>query len=241
MASALMGEFLGTLFLVVLGCGVVANTLLTQSKGENAGWFGITAGWGMAVMVAVFVAQSAGSVQADINPAVTLAKFLLGIYSVEQMLWIQGMQVVGAFCGAALVWIIYGPHWAATVCPSKKLAVFATSPAIRSPWSNLLSEVLITTCLILGVGALFGSATGGAPVTGLGPYLVGMLVWGLGLSLGGPTGYPMNPARDLGPRLAHALLPISGKGSSDWGYAWVPIVGPLLGGALGAYLWKMVF
>ncbi len=239
--SAYIGEFLGTFFLIVLGVGVVANVLLTHSKGENAGWLSITFGWAIAVIMGVFVAQSTGSVQADINPAVSFAKYWLGIYTLPVFLKTVLVQTAGAFCGAVMVWLVYFLHWKETTCPVKKLSVYATSPAIRHLPSNLFTEIICTFILVLGVAAIFGEATAGQPVIGLGPYLVGMLVLGLGLSLGGPTGYAVNPARDFGPRLAHAVLPIPGKGASDWSYAWVPVVGPLIGGTLGAFMWKAFF
>ncbi|MBI2603025.1 MAG: aquaporin family protein [Deltaproteobacteria bacterium] len=241
MLASYFGEFLGTMILVVLGVGVVANVLLSKSKGENAGWMAITTGWAIAVIVAVFVAQSAGSPQADINPAVTLAKYMLGgIYSSNEVAWTILAEFTGAFVGAVIVWLAYLPHWGATSSAEKKSSVFMTSPAIRHFPSNLVAEIIGTVVLILGVGAIFGQATRGAPVPGLGPYLVGVLVWGIGLSLGGPTGYAINPARDLGPRIAHAILPIAGKGGSDWSYAWIPVLGPLLGGLIGAVLWRLL-
>lgn len=237
MHQPLIGEFLGTAFLIVFGGGVVANVLLQHSKGKDAGWLTIATGWFVAVVIAVFVAQSTGSQQADINPAVTLAKTLLGHYNLSQMLTTMLAQCLGAFVGGVIVWLAYYPHWRETKDQAAKLAVFSTSPAIRSYPSNVLSEAIGTFVLVLGVGAIFGHATSGHPVTGFGPYLVGVLVWGIGLSLGGATGYAINPARDLGPRLAHSLLPIHGKGSSDWAYAWVPVIGPLLGAGVAALAW----
>lgn len=233
------GELLGTLCLILLGGGVVANVLLTQSKGSNGGWITIATGWFVAVVIGVFVAQAAGAPNADINPAVSFAKYLLGFYSIPSLLVIICAQLIGAFIGASLVWLAYLPHWRVTQDPMKKLLVFSTAPAIRHYPSNLLCEVIATALLVFGIGAIFGKAVVSHPASGLGPYLVGVLVWGIGLSLGGPTGYAINPARDLGPRLAHALLPIAGKGSSDWRYAWVPIIGPLLGAAIGALLWRL--
>lgn len=238
----LLGEFLGTMFLIILGDGVVANVLLKKSKGENAGWIVITTGWAMAVMVGVFVSISAGAPQADINPAVTIGKWLvLGVYTPVQAIATMLIQVIGAFFGAIFVWLIYFSHWAPTEDAGLKLAVFSTGPAIRNPVWNSVTEILGTMVLLIGVGAIFSGATGGAPASGLGPYLVGMLVWGIGLSLGGPTGYAINPARDLGPRIAHQLLPIPGKGGSDWGYGWIPAIMPLIGGVLGALVWSLVF
>lgn len=241
MTSIFIGELLGTMMLIVLGGGCVANVILKQSKGEHSGWIVITTGWFVAVVIGVFVAQSAGSANADINPAVSFAKFLLGLYSISQMFLMMLAQLLGAFIGAVLVWLSYLPHWALTEDKSIKLMVFSTVPAVRAYPANLLCEVMASLVLIIGVAAVFGKATLGHPVTGMGPYLVGVLVWGIGLSLGGPTGYAINPARDLGPRIAHAILPIAGKGGSDWQYAWVPIVGPLLGGAIGAIIWHFFF
>ena len=237
----LIGECLGTAFLIIFGGGVVANVVLQQSKGHNAGWMTITTGWFIAVVIGVFVAQSTGSSQADINPAVTVAKTLLGHYNLTQMLLTITSQCVGAFIGAIIVWLAYYPHWRVTEDKTAKLAVFSTVPAIRSYPSNIVAEIMGTFVLVIGVGAIFGHATLGQPVSGFGPYLVGLLVWGIGLSLGGATGYAINPARDLGPRIAHSLLPISGKGTSDWSYAWVPIVGPLVGAAAAAWAWRMIF
>ncbi len=238
----LLGEFLGTMFLIILGDGVVANVLLKKSKGENAGWIVITTGWAFAVMVGVFVSISAGAPQADINPAVTIGKWLiLGVYTVPQALATMAVQVVGAFVGGVIVWLAYFKHWGETEDAGLKLAVFSTGPAIRDTVWNSVTEVIGTMVLLIGVGAIFSGATGGSPASGLGPFLVGALVWGIGLSLGGPTGYAINPARDLGPRIAHQLLPIPGKGDSDWGYGWIPVVMPLIGGVLGALVWNLVF
>ena len=238
----LAGEFLGTMFLIILGDGVVANVLLKKSKGENSGWIVIATGWAMAVMVGVFVAISAGAPQADINPAVTIGKWLiLGVYTLPQALATMVAQVIGAFFGGIIVWLAYFNHWGETEDAGLKLAVFSTGPAIRNTVWNSVTEIIGTMVLLIGVGAIFSSATGGAPASGLGPYLVGMLVWGIGLSLGGPTGYAINPARDLGPRIAHQILPIPGKGDSDWGYGWIPVVAPLIGGVLGALVWSIFF
>ena len=240
--TELRGEYLGTTVLILMGLGVCANNLLTKSKGENAGWVSITTGWAISVILGVFVAKSAGAPQGDINPAVTFAKYLLGgIYTLPEALKIMAAQCAGAFTGAIIVWMAYLPHWKITKDPSKKLAVFSTSPALFHPPSNLLSEIIGTAVLVIGVGAIFGNATAGDPLVAMGPYLVGMLVWGIGLSLGGSTGYAINPARDFMPRLAHALLPIPNKGGSNWRYSWIPVLGPFAGGALGAIIWKSVF
>lgn len=240
--TPIIGEFLGTLFLILLGGGVVANVLLARSKGQQGGWITITAGWGIAVMVGVFVAQSFGSPNADLNPAISLARHIAtGSYTIPQMFALQLSQVCGAFLGAVIVWLAYLPHWRVTEDPFIKLLVFSTQPAIRNYPCNLLNEIIGTAVLVIGVAAIFGPATkNGMVPLGVGPYLVGMLVWGIGLSLGGPTGYAINPARDLGPRIAHAILPLGEKGPSDWSYALVPIIGPLLGAIIGAIFWKML-
>lgn len=241
MPTPFLGEYLGTLILIILGGGVCANVLLEKSKGANSGWIVITTGWFVAVVMAVFVARSAGSANADVNPCVSLAKFYLGVYTLHQLWSMWLAQLLGAFCGAVVVWLAYLPHWKATQNQLNKLCIFCTSPAIRHYPSNLLNEIIGSIILVFGVGAIFGKATMYHTASGLGPYLVGVLVWGIGLSLGGPTGYAINPARDLGPRIAHAVLPIAGKGSSDWHYAWVPIIGPLIGGLIGGVLWKIIF
>jgi len=228
MGNPFLGEFIGTMILIILGDGVVANVLLKRSKAEGAGWMVITAGWAFGVVMGVFAAQALGAPQADINPAVTLAKTLNGIYDPGSALLTMLAQLAGAFTGGALVWLYYLPHWEVTDDQGAKLAVFCTGPAIRRPAANFFCEVMGTVLLIFMVFAIFSKSTG-TLAPGLGPYLVGMLVWGIGLSLGGTTGYAINPARDLGPRIAHAVLPIAGKGSSDWGYSWIPVAGPLLG------------
>jgi glycerol uptake facilitator protein len=217
--------------------------LLKHSKAENAGWMVITAGWGFAVMSGVFVAQATGSPGAAINPAVTVAVMVQGnLGPVDGAIQIAG-QFIGAFIGAVLVWLHYLPHWGATDDPGLKLATFSTAPAIRNTGTNIISEIIGTFVLVFVVFAIFGvGLTGVVPEQidafslsqNLYPYLVGVLVWGIGLSLGGPTGYAINPARDLGPRIAHAVLPIPGKGGSDWGYSWIPVVGPIIGASIAA-------
>jgi glycerol uptake facilitator protein len=241
MIEAFRGEFIGTMTLIVFGNGVVASTLLKKSKGETGGWLAITTGWFIAVMMGVFAAQSAGSINADINPAITLAKYYLHQYSLDTTLHFIAAQCAGAFIGAIIVWLSYLPHWAVTKDAALKRMSFCTAPAIRHYLYNLICEIIGTIVLVMGIAALFGKATLNGPASGLGPYLVGVLVWGIGLSLGGPTGYAINPARDFGPRLAHAILPLGNKQGSDWSYAWVPILGPCLGGALGAYLSGICF
>jgi glycerol uptake facilitator protein len=234
-------EVIGTALLILLGNGVVAAVLLHSSKAENSGWIVITFGWGMAVMVAVYaVGQYDG---AQLNPAVTLAFAIKGL-SHGGIAWstvparIAG-EFVGAFIGATLVWAAYYVHWAPTEDAGAKLACFSTGPAIRNPAANFVTEVIGTFVLVFGVMGIVGNTFGStaAPVD-LAPLLIGLLVFAIGLSLGGPTGYAINPARDLGPRIMHAILPIPGKGSSDWSYAWIPVVAPLVGGAIaaGAYI-----
>jgi glycerol uptake facilitator protein len=240
MTSPWLGEFLGTFVLVLLGDGVVAGVLLKRSKGENAGWFAITTGWALAVMCGVFVAIACGSKDAHLNPAVTLG-FAVRTGSYAKFAPYLGAQMLGAFLGAICVWLHYLPHWKETADTALKRGCFCTIPAIRSFVPNMISEIIGTFVLVFVVGAIFSknvAATG--PAAGLGAYLVGSLVWGIGLSLGGTTGYAINPARDLGPRIAHALLPIPGKGTSDWSYATVPIVGPLIGGAIAGVLLRVL-
>ena len=232
--SILAGEFLGSVCLILMGGGVVAGVLLTQSKAENSGWIVITAGWGFGVMTGVFVAIAAGSPQADINPAVTLAKYCLGIHqSLTFMLAIWLAQIAGCFVGAVLVWLVYLAHWHGTRNTHFKLMVFSTYPAIRHKGANFITEMIATTLLIVIVGALITYNKYHHFANGELPYIFGFSVWGIGLSLGGPTGYAINPARDLGPRLAHTFLPIAGKGKSDWAYAPVPFFAPLVGALLG--------
>ncbi len=236
MQTKIIGEFMGTLILILLGNGVVAGTLLKKSKGEAAGWGVITIGWGLAVMCGVLTSVACGSVDAHLNPAVTVA-FAVSSGDYSKILYYIPAQMAGAICGAILVWIYYFPHWEVTPEQDLKLACFSTGPAIRRPGANIISEAIGTFVLIVVIAAITSKAVGnlspsGALSSGFGPYLVGMLVWSIGLSLGGTTGYAINPARDLGPRIAHAVLPISGKGGSDWGYALVPVIGPLVGGAL---------
>lgn len=235
-------EVIGTAILILFGDGVVAGVLLNHSKSQNGGWIVITMGWGLAVAVAVYaVAQFSG---AHINPAVTIALAVSdnGVEWGDVPIYIAG-QFVGAFIGAALVWAAYLPHWAETEDPGLKLAVFSTGPAIRRTGPNIVCEVIGTAILLIGVLALgYTDSPGAASATaGLTPLLVGLLVVAIGLSLGGPTGYAINPARDLGPRVAHAVLPIAGKGDSDWGYSWIPVVAPIVGGIVGALLFNALW
>jgi glycerol uptake facilitator protein len=237
MHSVWFGEFMGTLVLVLLGNGVNAGVTLRKSYAADAGWLAIASGWALAVLCGVLVAQAFGSPGANLNPAITLAAAVIsGNYT--QVLWLWSAQLLGAMAGAALMALHYAPHWKLTPGPADKLGVFCTNASVRSPLSNLISEALGTAVLV--VGAIFSrgvSATG--PAAGLGPWLVASLVWGIGLSLGGTTGYAINPARDLGPRLVHWLLPIPGKGGSNWRYAPIPIVGDLAGAVLAGVLLRL--
>jgi len=236
MTSPLLGEFLGTMILILLGDGAVAAVLLKRSKAEGGGWIVITAGWAFAVMAGVFTAIACGSSDAHLNPAVTIG-FAVRDSDFAKFMPYLAAQLLGAIAGAALVWLHYLSHWKETPDVAAKLGCFCTGPAIRSFLPNLLSEIIATFVLVFVVGAIFSkNVAAGGPGAGLGPYLVGSLVWGIGLSLGGPTGYAINPARDLGPRIAHAILPIAGKGASDWRYAPIPVIGPLLGGIVAGLL-----
>lgn len=236
MTSPILGEFMGTLILILLGDGVVAGVLLKKSKAEASGWIVITAGWALAVMAGVFVAIACGSKDAHINPAVTLG-FAISTGDYSKLASYLPAQLLGALAGAILVWLHYLPHWRETDDPSRKLAVFCTAPAIRHVAANLISEIIGTFVLVFVVGAIFSKAIAKEGIgPGIGPYLVACLVWGIGMSLGGTTGYAINPARDLGPRIAHAVLPIPGKRDSDWGYASIPIIGPIVGGGLAGIL-----
>ena len=240
MVTKCFGEFMGTLVLILLGNGVVANVLLKRSKAEGAGWMVITSGWAFAVMAGVFTAIAFGSGDAHLNPAVTMG-FAVTSGQFTKFVPYLIAQMAGAFLGAILVWVHFLPHWKETKEQDLKLACFCTVPAIRNFAANLFSEVLGTAVLVLVVGAIFSKAVAASgPASGLGPYLVAALVWGIGLSLGGTTGYAINPARDFGPRLAHAILPIAGKGRSDWGYAIVPVLGPLIGGGLAGMLLREI-
>jgi len=235
-------ELIGTALLILLGDGVVANVLLNKSKGQNAGWIVIATGWGLAVALAVYTVNSFSG--AHLNPAVTLGMATIGKTPWAEVPVYVAAQFLGAYLGAALVWLAYLPHWRETTDTGAKLGVFCTAPAIRRPVANLVTEIIGTFVLVLGVLAILTPKNlqpeHGFDM-GLGPMLVGLLVFSIGVSLGGPTGYAINPARDLGPRLAHALLPIAGKGGSDWGYAWVPVAGPLIGGVLGALCYKALW
>jgi glycerol uptake facilitator protein len=234
MSAAVIGEFVGTMILVLLGNGVVGGVLLKGTKSENAGWLAITTGWALAVFAGVAVSISIGDGDAHLNPAFTVASVMMTGHAERLWTYIPA-QVAGGIAGAVLVWLFYLPHWKLTEDQGKKLSCFSTIPAVRSAGANLISEIIGTFVLVLVASALVSKrlAPGGlAP--GFGPLLVGATVWSIGLSLGSTTGYAINPARDLGPRLAHSFLPIPGKGSSDWRYAAIPILGPVGGAAAAA-------
>lgn len=228
-------EFIGTMILIILGEGTVAGIVLKNSKSENAGWIVIVVGWGLAVTMGIYAVGSISG--AHLNPAVSLALAYSGNFPWEKVPGYCLAQLLGAFVGAIVVWLHYLPHWEKTESRSAKLAVFSTIPAIRAYPNNVLSEVVATAMLTLGI--LFIGAN--KFTEGLNPLVVGALITVIGIGLGGTTGFAINPARDLGPRIAHFLLPIPGKGSSDWAYSWVPVIGPLLGGLLGAFIYKMLF
>lgn len=234
-----LAEFVGTALLIILGDGVVANVLLARSKAQNAGWMVVATGWALGVFVGVFaVGRISG---AHLNPAVSVAMAMAGNFPWAAVPAYIIAQLLGALAGAIVVWLAFLPHWKITDDPAAKLAVFCTAPAIRCAPANLLCEIIGTFVLMFGIFCL-KDASGRPPgqavypidLGALGALPVAFLVWAIGLSLGGPTGYAINPARDLGPRVAHALLPVAGKGGSDWSYAWVPVIGPLIGGALAA-------
>lgn len=227
------GELLGTFLLILLGNGVVANVILNKTKGHNSGWIVITFGWAIAVFVGVFVASKASG--AHLNPAVTLALAMLEKIKWEDVSQYFAGQMIGAMLGALVNWISYRQHFLSTDDVAIKLAVFSSGPAIRNPVQNLFSEIIGTFVLIIGVLFII---TPSNSLGALDALPVALLVLGIGLSLGGPTGYAINPARDLGPRIMHAILPIGKKGSSDWSYAWVPVVGPMIGAALAALLFE---
>jgi glycerol uptake facilitator protein len=240
--SPVLAEFFGTAILIVLGDGVVANVVLQRTKGHNSGWIVITAGWALGVTIAVYCVNAISG--AHLNPAVTIALATTGAFDWAKVPMYIAAQIAGGFLGGVIVWVAYLPHWKVTPDPTSKLAVFSTVPAIRQPLANLGSEIIGGFALVLSLLAVLSPANfipGSDLAKGFGPLLVGAIVMAIGLSLGGPTGYAINPARDLGPRIAHAVLPIDGKGSSDWAYAWIPIVGPTIGGVLGALVYNMVW
>lgn len=232
----MLGEFMGTFIMMVLGNGVVAGVLLKRSKAENSGWLVITAGWAFAVLCGIFTAVLFGSKDGHLNPAITLA-FAIENHDFSKLLPYAVAQLAGSFFGAVVVWLFYFPHWRLTEDPEAKRGIFCTAPAIRSYSANLFSECVATFVLVIVAGAMSSKLVlSSGAAAGLSPYLIGCLVWGIGLSLGGTTGYAINPARDLGPRIAHALLPIPGKTDSDWSYAWIPILGPLIGACAAGFV-----
>ena len=235
--NSFVAELVGTMLLILLGDGVVAAVVLNKTKAQNSGWMVITTGWALAVAMAVYtVGRISG---AHINPAITLGLAMVGKFPWRTVPVYLAAQFLGAFLGAAIVWLAYLAHWPATEDRGAKLGVFSTAPAIRHLPLNLLTEIIGTFVLMFGVLAIVANTA--SAQSGLTPLLIGFLVWSIGLSLGAPTGYAINPARDLGPRLAHALLPIAGKGDSDWSYSWVPVVGPVIGGLLGAVTYVRLF
>ncbi|RWZ51359.1 aquaporin family protein [Halobacillus fulvus] len=233
--SEFVAELVGTMILIIFGGGVVAGVVLKKSKAEGSGWVVITIAWGLAVTMAIYAVGSFTG--AHINPAVTLGLASVGDFAWAKVPMYITAQMIGAFIGAVIVFFNYLPHWKETEDQGAKLAVFSTDPAVRSPFSNLVSEMIGTFVLLMGI--LFIGAN--EFTEGLNPLIVGLLIVAIGMSLGGTTGYAINPARDLGPRIAHALLPIPRKGGSDWSYAWIPVVGPLLGGVYGALFYRAIF
>lgn len=229
-----LGEMFGTMLLVLLGNGVVAGVVLRGSKSENAGWAVICTGWALAVMFAIYLVGDISG--AHLNPAVSIGLAAAGKFDWGNVPTYIAAQMLGAFLGAVLVWLHYLPHWAKTPDQGAKLAVFCTAPAERHTFANFFSEFMGTFVLLLGLCALGASTFS----EGLKPFIVGLLIVAIGSSLGGTTGWAINPARDLGPRIAHALLPISGKGGNDWGYAWIPVIAPIVGGICGAVFYYQV-
>lgn len=241
MMNPYLGEFVGTAMLTLFGDGVVANVVLARTKGQNGGWIVIATGWGLAMMIGAY---SVGTISgAHLNPAITIALAIIGKFEIARVPGYVFAQMAGAMLGALLVWLAYLPHWKETEDPAIKLGVFCTAPAIRATLPNLLCEMIGTAALVFGSLSIPSPANLAGPgwSAGFGPLLVALLVFAIDLSLGGPTGCAINPARDLGPRLAHAILPIAGKSGSDWGYAWIPVAGPVIGGSLGAVAYRLLF
>lgn len=232
--STFLAEFLGTMILILLGDGVVAGVSLHKSKAQNGGWIVVTVAWACAVAIPALIF---GGVSAHFNPALTIALAVIGNFSWNLVPGYIAAQFLGAIAGATLVWLAYLAHWAETQDQATKLGVFCTAPGIRHTVGNLITEIIGTFMLVFGILGL-GQVK---MADGLGTVCVGLLILVIGLSLGAPTGYAINPARDLGPRIAHAILPIAGKGGCDWGYAWIPVVGPIIGGLIGAVVFKLVF
>ena len=234
--SPFLGEFIGTALLIIMGAGVVANVVLSKSKGQNSGWIVITFGWAMAVFLGVYASNKLGG-SGHLNPAVTIGLAVFGDFDPALLGTYLVAQFTGAFTGAVVAWLAYKQHFDETADKDLKLAVFSTAPAIRNPLYNLFTEIIGTFILLFGALNISKSA---ATMGALDALPVALLVLGIGLSLGGPTGYAINPARDLGPRIAHFVLPIKGKRDSDWSYAWIPVLGPIIGGLLAAAIFKLV-
>jgi len=234
--SPFLGEFIGTMLLIIMGDGVVANVVLNKTKGNNSGWIVITFGWAMAVFLGVYVSTSLGG-SGHLNPAVTIAMTAFSDFDAALLLTYILAQFAGAITGAIIVWLAYKQHFDETDDKDGKLAVFCNAPAIRGYGYNLVTEIIGTFVLLLGALAMSKPATTLGTLDAL---PVALLILGIGLSLGGPTGYAINPARDLGPRIAHFILPIKNKRDSDWGYSWIPVVGPIIGALLAAYLFKLI-
>ncbi|MBP9477402.1 MAG: aquaporin family protein [Sebaldella sp.] len=235
MQAKFIAELVGTIILILLGNGVVANVVLNKSKGNNSGWMVITSAWGFAVMVAAYITGWVSG--AHLNPALSIGIFLNGGITLKELAVYIPAQLIGAFIGAILVYVTYKRHYDETDDKEAIRATFCTTPAIRDLKWNLITEIIGTAVLVIGILGITNSKNN---LGGMGTMLVGILIWGIGLSLGGPTGYAINPARDLGPRLAHYFLPIKNKGDSDWSYSWVPIVGPIIGGILGSFIYQIL-
>jgi glycerol uptake facilitator protein len=234
--SPFIGEFIGTMLLIIMGDGVVANVVLNKTKGNNGGWIVITFGWAMAVFLGVFVSTNLGG-SGHLNPAVTIAMVAFNNFDATLLPTYILAQFAGAVSGAIIVWLAYKQHFDSTDDKDGKLAVFCNAPAIRGYGYNLITEIVGTFVLVFGAMAMSKPAS---TLGSLDALPVGLLILSIGLSLGGPTGYAINPARDLGPRIAHFILPIKNKRDSDWGYSWIPVVGPIIGGLIAAYLFKLI-
>ncbi len=233
--SEYLAELFGTMLLILFGCGVNAGVSLTKSYSQNAGWLTIAFGWGLAVTMAIYAVGSISG--AHINPAVTIGLMTSGDFPADKMLGYVAAQMIGAILGATLVWIHYLPHWGQTEDKDTKLGVFSTSPAINNPLPNLVSEIIGTFALVFVIQLIGANKF----TSGFNPIAIGALIVAIGVSMGGTTGYAINPARDLGPRIAHFILPIKGKGDSNWIYAWIPVIGPILGGIQGALTYDAFF